>query len=118
MIGADKEKAVAAIQKRLSVELDAAIELANRAEESFLSETGRRFVPEKAFWLWIDLAAAVRAQDMEAGGASGGQASGRIASIKRGDTTIQYDHSSAAATLDLPSSLINRVRVWRVGRAQ
>lgn len=117
MAGADKEKVVAAIVRRLEVEPEYALELAERAEEMFLAETFRQVVPEKAFWIWVDLASAISGQDTSASGRPGG-ASGKVSSIKRGDTTIQFDHTSAEATLNLIPGLRSRIQSWRVVRAR
>lgn len=62
-------------------------ELVSRAEEYFTSKTKRREVPEKAFWLWVDLSLAIHKSSLNEGEAV-------VSSIKRGDTTISYEASS------------------------
>lgn len=109
MAAADKEKVVATVRQRLALDADQAAELADRAEEIFLTETGRLQVPDRAFWLWVDLALAVHKGDTGIG-------EQQVTSIKRGDTTIQYSSSSAAA---LPAgSVLSRVQQWRVARTK
>jgi hypothetical protein len=107
VICADKEKAVAEIRKRLAVDQDAAVELADRAEESFLAETGRRSVPLRAFWLWVDLAEAIHLRDS-------GQSDQKVNAVKRGDTTINYGSDAARSSL----SLAERMAFWRVAKAR
>lgn len=109
MAAAEKQKVVARLQQRLQLEEAEAAELAERAEETFLSETGRAQVPGRAFWLWVDLALAVHRGNT-------GESSGQVTSIKRGDTTIQYA-ASAAATLPT-GGVMDRVRAWAIAKAR
>lgn len=106
---ADKKQVTARVAARLELADDQAVELVERAEEIFRTETGRLQLPERAFWLWVDLAIAIYRENTAAGAR-------QIASIKRGDTSIQYDN--AATSTPLTGSLLNRVRLWRVARAR
>ncbi len=108
-MAADKERVVTVLRQRLLVDEAQAVELADRAEEIFLSETNRKQVPDRAFWLWVDLSLAVHKGEATA-------ADQQVTSIKRGDTTIQYSSSSAAA--QPAGSVLNRVRQWKVARAK
>ena len=115
MVGADKENVVTKLILQLNISSEDALELAERAEEVFLSKTLRTVVPERAFWLWVDLSKVIYSQGSASSGAADG---GKVSSIKRGDTTIQYDHSSAAAKLNLTPSLLDRIMSWKVARAK
>lgn len=109
MAGADKEKVVGFLQERLYLTEMDAIGLAERAEELFMSETGRAQIPERAFWLWVDLALVIHKEYT-------GEIKQPVTSIKTGDTTIQY--SDSAAALRPTGSIMNRVRSWRVVKAR
>lgn len=107
-MAADKERVVTVIRQRLQIDEPQAAELADRAEEIFLSETKRLHVPDRAFWLWADLAVAVYKRDT-------GTGEQQITSIKRGDTAIQYSDSGNNSPV---GSVLSRVREWRVIRAR
>ena len=77
-----------------------------RAEEYFKARTKRLNVPETAFWLLVDLAGAICG-----GGLDYGAPSGAVASIKRGDTQIQYADGADSAGL---ARLEARIRVFGV----
>lgn len=108
-MAADKERVVTVLRQRLQLEEGQAAELADRAEEIFLSETKRLQVPDRAFWLWVDLALAVHSEDV-------GTGEQQVTSIKRGDTTIQYSESGSAA--QPAGTVLNRVKQWKVARAK
>lgn len=103
----NKEKATVLLQERLEISEAAATELLDRAEEYFLSETGRLTIPGRAFWLWLDLAADLHQQNT-------GQTESHIASVKRGDTAITYQEGEHSPALDL----LGRVARWRVAKAR
>lgn len=58
-------------------------DLVSRAEEYFKAKTKRKEVPERAFWLWVDLSVAIYKSSLNEGEAV-------VSSVKRGDTTINY----------------------------
>lgn len=106
---ADKEKAVGFLRERLDLTETEATVLAERAEELFLSETGRTQVPARALWLWVDLALIIHAENT-------GEIKQPVTSIKRGDTTIQY--SDSAASTQPTGNIMDRVHTWRVVKAR
>lgn len=73
-------------------------ELVSRAEEYFKNKTKRREVPEKAFWLWVDLSLAIHKNLLSDGEAV-------VSSVKRGDTTINYDTNKGTPLGSLNSQL-------------
>lgn len=79
-------------------------ELVSRAEVYFLEQTRRKRVPVTALWLWVDLALAA---DEERGG---GAVAEKVSSIKRGDTTIQYETFTPVGM----SALYNRINQYKV----
>lgn len=107
MAAAQKSQVVEKVRKYLINASDAEIEEAvDRAEEHFLSLTGRRQVPDRALWLWVDTALALHAS-----GADG--VSQQVSSVKRGDTTIQYQEGAGGIT-DIDSRIAKfRVAVSR-----
>ena len=107
---ADREAVIAKIEKRIKGDSDP-VELADMAEEVFLSETGRKVVPQKAFWVWVALAVA-----MEKGDSNSGQDDRLVSSVKRGDTTINY--SSEAGANDAVSGIMARVRAFRIAKTK
>lgn len=79
-----KDKVIEKVSTKLpEVPLVDVEDLVSRAEEYFKSNTKRREVPEKAFWLWVDLALAIYKSSLNEGEAV-------VSSVKRGDTTISY----------------------------
>lgn len=58
-------------------------DIVSRAEEYFKAKTKRREVPERAFWLWVDLSIAMYKSSLNEGETV-------VSSVKRGDTTINY----------------------------
>lgn len=58
-------------------------DIVSRAEEYFKAKTKRREVPERAFWLWVDLSIAMHKSSLN-------EDETVVSSIKRGDTTINY----------------------------
>lgn len=117
-----KEFVIRKLQKKLpDLTETQASEAAERAEEYFISVTKRSRVPEQARYLWVDLALKILEEaETESGTASGaGVSSGKVSSIKRGDTTIEYSEGAAAAegVVSL-SDLEGRVLLYRVARSR
>lgn len=108
-MAADKDRVIMVLRFKLQLDEPAALELADRAEEIFLSETYRRNVPDKAFWTWVDLAHAIHKDNTGTGDRS-------VTSIKRGDTTIQYNENDN--TFQPAGTILSRIRLWRVARAK
>ncbi|MEG1632040.1 MAG: hypothetical protein RR251_08520 [Hydrogenoanaerobacterium sp.] len=105
-----KQAVINKVKERLPQQpATAVLECVDRAEEYFLGLTKRKSVPLSAFYLWIDLA--LRMNKLE----TGSESSGRISSIKRGDTTIQYENGGS--TTDA-ASLEERILSYRVARAR
>jgi hypothetical protein len=91
MAAADREKVTAKVQSALpDISPDQVNDLVDQAEEYFLAKTGRRSVPDRAARLWSDVAV----QISKAGLAANGQQA--VSSIKRGDTTIEYNSGSGS----------------------
>lgn len=80
-------------------------EYVSRAEEYFLATTKRTEVPDKAFWLWVDLSDAFYKD-------STGSSSAAVTSVKRGDTTISY--ADTAAGLSDVAALRNKLNAYKV----
>ncbi|MEA4825792.1 MAG: hypothetical protein VB130_04045 [Clostridium sp.] len=79
-----KTKVIEKVSTKLSEIPIATVEdIVSRAEEYFKAKTKRREVPERAFWLWVDLSIAMHKSSLNEGEAV-------VSSIKRGDTTINY----------------------------
>ena len=88
MSAADREKVTEKVQAALpDVSPDQINDLINQAEEYFLAKTGRRTIPDRATYLWKDIAVMV--------GKTGQAATKIVKSVKRGDTTIEYDNGSS-----------------------
>jgi hypothetical protein len=84
-----------------SNEIDEAV---SRSEDFFLNKIKRRTVPLSAFWLWVDLSAA-----MITGSLSFANSNQVVSSIKRGDTTISYNTSNSNVT-----NLLSQVNSYKV----
>lgn len=109
MNAADKEQVVLRLQGRLpEISTEAAAELVDRAEELFCAETGRRVVPERACWLWVDLSEEIHS------GAAGGSSGQQISSVRRGDTTISYSERADVS----PGNTALRLSRFRVVQAR
>lgn len=101
-----KDNVIAIVMtKQSSLTLEQATEYVSRAEEHFLELTKRTAVPPRAIWLWVDLSLAFYNEDL-------GTSSGKVSSIKRGDTAITY----AEGSKDLLSidSLHDRIMSYKV----
>lgn len=85
-------------------------DLVGQASEFFLAVTLRREVPENAFWTLTDLAAAFYRDSQ-----STAEGSGTVASIKRGDTTIEYASSGSGVAV---SSMMQRIYAYKVAVAR
>lgn len=93
-------------------------ELTDRAIEHFCAFTKRTAVPDRAGWLLVDLAVAFDRYGVagylteESTGADA-----PVSSVKRGDTTIQYDTSAGSAvsvySLDALDARIRRYAIVR-----
>lgn len=95
-------------------------ELTDRAIEHFCAVTKRMAVPDRAGWLLVDLAVALDRQGVarylteESTGADA-----PVSSIKRGDTTIQYDTSAGSAvSVYSLAALDARIRRYAIVRAK
>lgn len=97
------EKLQTKYPNKTPAEIDEAV---SRSEEYFRSTTRRLEVPEKAFWLWVDLSTAILTGTLTFSGNSGNQV---VSSIKRGDTTVSYAESGSTA-----SNLLEQVKTFRV----
>lgn len=86
--------------------------LISRAEGHFYEKTKRKEIPGNAAWLIVDLAIGFYRQDI---GSGGGEAT--VSSIKRGDTTIQYNPAIDAPRYSF-KSLDKRVASFNVVRAK
>lgn len=117
-----KEYVIRKLQEKLPDLTETQVsEAAERAEEYFISVTKRSRVPEQARYLWIDLALKfLEGKETESGTASGaGMGGGKVSSIKRGDTTIEYSEGAAAAEGAVSlSDLEGRVLLYRVARSR
>lgn len=105
---ADKEKVVNQLKIDFPDLPDSRVlEYIERAEEFFLNETNRLSVPQKAFWLWVDIAKAIK----EVGATN---FSGIISNISRGDTSITFA-TGDDSSVNLPT-LYQRVKSLMVVR--
>ena len=101
-----RDKVITKVSEKLpTLSASDILEYVERAEEYFLTVTKRTAVPEKAFWLWVDIAVTMQKEGVTASG-------GNVLSVKRGDTTISYAEN--AASLSNITSMINRVNSYRV----
>ncbi len=105
------------LSKYPDMQPDLAGELADRAIEYFCALSKRAVVPARAGWLLVDIAVAF-AQQGTAGMAT--EASDApVSSIKRGDTTIQYDTASgSAASIYSFGALDARIRRFAIVRTK
>lgn len=90
-------------------EAQAAAKLVEKAAAYFLERTGRKNIPARAGLLWVDIALALHTMESN-------EASGRVSSIKRGDTAIEYDGQDGPQ-LGV-NALDGRISMFRVGRLQ
>lgn len=81
-------------------------ECLDRAAEYFCAKTKRAAVPISAGCLWFDMA--LRLHSIGAG-----EPAGKVTSIKRGDTSIQYSDSQVAEAM---TDIETRVLQYRVVR--
>ena len=84
--------------------------LVDDAQAYFLERTGRKNVPVRAGLLWADIALAIRKTK-----ADQKEPDGHIVSIKRGDTTIEYEYEGQGPQISL-NALEARIAGFRVGR--
>jgi hypothetical protein len=108
----DLATAIARVKETLKDMPDEDVEkLISRAESYFYEKTRHTVIPDRAAWLIVDLSIGFYRQDI---GSGGGEAA--VSSIKRGDTTIQYNPA-----IDLPrysfASLDKRLKSFNVVRA-
>lgn len=101
-----KDNVIAIVmEKQTSLSLLQATEYVSRAEEHFLELTKRTTVPPRATWLWVDLSLAFYNESL-------GGSSGKVASIKRGDTTVSYaDGSAELSSIDALNDKVMKYRV-------
>lgn len=77
-------------------------EYTDRAAEYFCSKAKRANVPMSACYLWIDMALRLYNLRDSTDGA------GKVTSIKRGDTTVQYsEEQTAMAMTDIESRILD-----------
>lgn len=81
-------------------------EYLDRAAEYFFAKTKRMSVPLSAGCLWFDMALRLHS-------VGSGEAAGRVTSVKRGDTSIQYSDSQVAEAM---TDIEGRVLLYRVVR--
>lgn len=80
----------------------------DRAELYFFARTGRRAVPVRALLLWVDITVALAKQ------AAAEMGGGRVSSIKRGDTAVQFaEHGTT-----LGNSLERRIDYYKAVRTR
>ena len=103
-----KDNVIAIVmEKQSSLSLSQANEFVSRAEEHFLQITKRTSIPPRASWLWVDLSLAFYNESISAGSSSG-----KVSSIKRGDTTIQYAEGlSGLSSVDMLNQKILTYKV-------
>lgn len=101
-----KDNVIAIVmEKQPSLSLSQATEYVSRAEEHFLELSKRTTVPPRATWLWVDLSLAYYNESL-------GSSSGKVSSIKRGDTAITYAEGSAElSSIDALNDKILKYRV-------
>nr|WP_319487246.1 hypothetical protein [uncultured Caproiciproducens sp.] len=110
MAAADREKVKAKVQAALTnVSPEKVDDFVNQAEEYFLAKTGRRVVPDRAMYLWIDLAVEISKTGLPASGQQ------TVSSIKRGDTTIEYDSGSGDSGSGL-SGMDARIALFKAAK--
>ena len=91
MAAADREKVLTIVQAALPDKTpDQVNALIDVAQEYYLAATSRNTVPQKATNLWADLAVLISKGGLTASGSQ------TVSSIKRGDTTIEYNAASAS----------------------
>jgi len=96
MSAADREKVTEKVQAALpDVSPDQINDLINQAEEYFLAKTGRRTIPDRATYLWKDIAVMVGKTGQAATTSTANSGPKIVKSVKRGDTTIEYDNGSS-----------------------
>lgn len=81
-------------------------EYIDRAAEYFCAKTKRASVPLSAASLWFDMALRLHSIGTD-------EAAGKVTSIKRGDTTVQYSDSRIA---EIMTDIDSRVLLYRVVR--
>jgi len=88
MAAADRVKVAEIVQAALTeVPPETVGGCISRAEEYFLSKTNRAAIPDRATYLWADLAIEISKNGLPTSGQQ------TVSSIKRGDTTIEYGGS-------------------------
>lgn len=105
---ADKEQVVSKVKDKLPELSDSEVlELVDRAEEFFLSETNRISMQQRAFWLWVDLS-------LEINKIGTGNFQNVVTSIKRGDTNITYADGTTAGAFPTIYQRVISLKVVRV----
>lgn len=113
---ADRGLAMRKARAQLDMEItdEALQDWIGRAELYFFARTNRRAVPVKATLLWADITAAMIRQ----AGAQPGEGA-QVASIKRGDTTVQYAAGADVSSVFSPSAALSqRIDFYRAVRAK
>ncbi len=110
MAAANRENVKAKVLAALpSVSPEQADDLIDQAEEYFLAKTSRRTVPDRAVHLWIDLAVEIGKNGLPSNGQQ------TVSSIRRGDTTVEYDSGTADTGSGL-SGLDARIALFRAAK--
>jgi hypothetical protein len=121
MAAADREKVEARVITAIpDISSDEAKDYVNQAKEYFLAKTGHRSVPDRATYLWGDIAIAIgRSGQVSAGSAISSQI---VTSVKRGDTTIEYGGNSGSSGSGSSSSGLSgidaRIAMFKVARCR